>query len=336
MTIEKRKRDHIDICLNKQIETGSTGFEDIQLIHNALPELDVDDIDTNIKFLGKILRAPIIVSAMTGGTVRAKKINKNIASACQELGLGMGLGSQRAGLEDDKLVSSYQVRSVAKDILLIGNIGVTHATLENAQKCVDMIDADALAIHLNALQEVCQKDGDKNGFVDGIKRIKMITKKLNKPVIVKETGAGIGMEVSKRMKNIIDVSGYGGSSWSLVESYRGGSNLDWGIPTAVSLLETKGRKIASGGIRTGLDCAKAIALGADVCGIALPLLKPATRGKAAVVVELEKIINELKMVMFLTGSRNIKQLKKKPVVITGFVRQWCEARGIDVQSFAMR
>jgi isopentenyl-diphosphate delta-isomerase len=276
--------------------------------------------------LGNKLRYPIIIEAMTGGVDEAGKINKEIASVAQELGIGLGVGSQRAAIEDQTLEQTFQVRDVAPDILLIANLGAVQLNygygIAECKRAVDMIKADALALHLNALQEVVQPEGDHNfsGLTD---KINDIASRLNKPVIIKETGCGISYDVAKKLRNVsaIDVSGAGGTSWSLVESYRKGgltkeigqSFADWGIPTADAILGASKLKkplIASGGIRSGIDAAKAIAIGGDCVGIALPILKAyQTGGKTGVRSYLDKFIYELKTAMFLTGCGTIKQLK---------------------------
>jgi isopentenyl-diphosphate Delta-isomerase len=328
MKINDRKLDHLRICAENQVEKGDTGFESIQLVHKALPELDFDKIDTSTKFLGKKLAYPIIIEAMTGGVAEAGRINKEIASVAQELGIGFGVGSQRAAIEDATLEDTFKVRDVAPDILLIANLGAVQLNygygISECKRAIDMIKADALALHLNALQEVVQPEGDRN-FAGLTNKINDIASRLNKPVIIKETGCGISYNVAKQLKNIsaIDVSGAGGTSWSLVESYRRGgltkeigqSFAEWGIPTTDAIIDSAKLKkpiIASGGIRTGIEAAKAIAIGGDCVGLALPVLKAYQKGgKSEVKNCLDKFIYELKTAMFLTGCGTIKQLKGK-------------------------
>ena len=326
MKINDRKLDHIRICGEKNVEAGRTGFEEIRLIHKALPELDFEDIDLGIRFLGKKLNYPVIIEAMTGGAQEAKSINRDVASVAQELGIGFGVGSQRAAIEDSLLEDTFKVRDVAPDILLIANLGAVQLNygygLAECKKAVEMIGADALALHLNPLQEVIQPEGDRN-FSNLTDKINDVAARLKTPVIVKETGCGVSYDVSKKLVKVsaIDVSGAGGTSWSLVESHRkegltkelGESFADWGIPTAEAIIEnSKLRKpiIASGGVRNGIDAAKAIALGADCVGLALPILKAyQAGGKHNVKLFLEKFTYELKTAMFLTGCANIKELK---------------------------
>ena len=280
----KRKEDHIRICLgNKaQSKTATSGFEDIQLIHRALPEVNKEKIKLSTTFLGKKFNAPIIVGAMTGGTEQATQINSSIAQAVEKLGLGMGVGSQRAAIENQKLEQTYAIaRKMAPNAFLIANIGgvqLVHGYgLKEVKKVVEMIDADAVAIHLNALQEAVQPEGQTN-FKGVLAKIAEIAGAIDTPVIVKETGAGISAEDAKALENAgvksIDVGGVGGTSFAAVEYYRstaeanlsGEAFWDWGIPTVVSLIETvqtvKLPVIASGGLRCGTDIAKALALNA--------------------------------------------------------------------------
>jgi isopentenyl-diphosphate delta-isomerase len=358
---QKRKLDHINVCLEKKVESGRTGFGDInladmELLHKALPEADFSKIDISCEFLGKKLGAPLMIAAMTGGTPEAMKINQNLAKAAQSFGIAMGIGSQRAAIEDAKLGKTYQLRDVAPDIFIAGNLGIVQFVkgygLKEAKEAVEMIDADALCLHMNALQEVVQPEGDMNwkGCLD---KFSEISKGLRKPVIAKETGAGISREVAKQLEeagvSAIDIGGLGGTSWSLVEKYRNKNDSDkeiaknfgdWGIPTAISLIETRESVkipiIATGGIRNGIEIAKAISMGADMIGIALPLLKPATKSEEDVEKKIYQLIKELKISMFLVGARNLEDLRKKPLVITGKTKDWLEARGIDVKKFADR
>lgn len=325
MKIKDRKLDHLKICTEENVESGKTGLEDISLVHKALPEVDYDKIDMGVEFLGKKLNYPIIFEAMTGGVSEASRINKDVASVAQEYGIGFGVGSQRAALEHPDLEDTFKVRDVAPDIFLVGNIGAVQLnygySVKECAKAVEMIGADALALHLNPLQEVVQIEGNKN-FSGLTKKINEVAKKLGKPVIVKETGCGISYETASALKvAAFDVGGTGGTSWSLVESHRseglgkelGKTFSNWGIPTADSIREVTRigtPVIASGGIRTGIDAAKALALGADCVGIALPILKSWTAGgKQGVTDYLDGFISELRIAMFLTGAKNVSYLK---------------------------
>lgn len=332
MSVTKsRKDEHIRICLEKNVEfVKSNGFEHVELEHRALPEIDRDDIDLKTKFLGKRFEYPLFIEAMTGGTKQAERINKNLAKAAESLGIGMGVGSQRAMLEDPKLVKTYFVRDVAPDIFLLGNIGVAQLPQYDIDKIislVDSIEADGLAIHLNPAQELVQKEGDRS-WKNLLKEIGYVCKKAKFPVVAKEVGFGISGGISKQLVKsgvkAIDVAGAGGTSWVKVDSYRTEGDFshieEWGIPTAEALRDVvksvKIPVIASGGIRNGNEVAKAIAMGASLAGFALPLLKPATESSESVKKHLEKMISQLKDVMFLVGAKNIKELRKVRVFYT--------------------
>lgn len=349
---EKRKKEHIEISLKKDVSSSlATGFEDIKLVHNAMPSINKKDIDASCDFLGKKLSYPLIICAMTGGTPDAEKINKNLAAAAEELGLALGLGSERAALQDAKLWKTYEVRDVAPNIPLIANLGLVQFSkgygLKEAKEAIEKIGADALAVHLNALQEAVQPEGDTD-FKGAFEHLKELCHDLGKPVIAKETGAGISRDVAHRLASAgayaIDVSGAGGTSFSQVEHHRGGKSAEafreWGIPTACAVAEIAGavasKVIASGGIRTGVDAAKAISLGADYAGIALPLLAPALESKEAVVEKLKIILDEFKNAMFLVNAKTIAELQKKDVVITGKTAEWLSVRGLRPELLANR
>jgi isopentenyl-diphosphate delta-isomerase len=333
MQTQNRKTEHLHIACSENVQfrektTGleKIGFKGMDLEYKTLPEINKKEIDLKTSFLGKKFSAPIMVEAITGGCEEARQINRDIAAACEELGLGMGLGSMRAMIENPAMKETYFVRDVAPSIFVAGNIGAAQLLnypIEKIEKALCAIQADALAIHLNAAQEALQKEGDTN-FKGVISAIEKISAKLSKPVFVKEVGHGIGFSVAKKLAKTkimaIDVAGAGGTSWTGIDSLRGNKEIgetfwDYGIATAESIVECrrafKKKIIASGGIRTGLDAAKAIALGADLCGIALPVLKAQqAEGKQGVKKYLEKIIEELKIAMFLSGVKNLKQLKK--------------------------
>lgn len=355
-----RKLDHIRICAEKDVECKELNwFKYVHLVHSALPEINLDDIDTSTKVFGKTLNAPIIIAGMTGGHEESLQINKGLAEVVKELGLGMGVGSQRAGLEDESLVRTYTiVREVAPEILLIGNLGgtqllKTESYIEIVRKAADMIKADAIAIHLNVAQEIFQPEGDKE-FKGILSRIIEVSNEVDKPLIIKEVGNGLSIEVVSKLlaANIagFDVGGAGGTNWILVEMYRlkdkgyewladiARTFSQWGIPTAASIVETRYVAhdkliIATGGIRSGLDVAKALALGADLVGIALPALRYILKSKDALKKYLNKLIYELKVVMMLTGCRTVEDLKKAPIVVTGPLREWIEQRGIDLRDY---
>ncbi len=353
--IEDRKLDHIAISLKEQVESKvSSGFDDITPVHRSLPEANLDEIDLSTIFFGKTLSAPIVIAGMTGGHEKAKRINENLAVAAQELGVAMGVGSQRAGLENPDLSETYSIaREVAPEAFLIGNLGAVQFaidyTIEHANSAVDMIKADALAVHLNPLQEAVQTEGDRDfrGCVDAISDLKG----LKVPIIGKETGAGVSREDAVLLEEAgvagLDVGGLGGTSFSAVESYREGVDRalaerfwDWGIPTALSTIEvlenTKLSVISTGGVRSGVDIAKALALGASSGGMALPFLKEAMKSADAVKDAINRVIEELKIAMFLMGAEDVQGLRECDLVITGKTREWLQARNIDYKKYANR
>jgi len=358
--IKKRKSEHIQICLERDVQSQliNTGFSDIHLIHRAIPRSSLQDVDLSITLFDHTLSAPLIIEAMTGGTKKAAKINEALAEAASHFNVAMGVGSQRVALEDPGVESTFKVaREKAPHILLIGNLGLPQiledSSLVNISRAIKMIDADAFAIHLNILQEAMQPDGDTY-FTNFSADIKEIVSKTPVPLIAKETGSGIAFEEAQLLEDLgfkaIDVGGAGGTSWAAVEYHRARINnyklqerlgnvfWDWGIPTAVSTFEvsqkTQLKVISSGGIRTGVDAAKAIALGADAFGLAIPLLKPALDGDLNSVFQM--FINELKTAMFLVGARSIKELKNCPLVITGKTGEWLQHRGFKPEKFARR
>jgi isopentenyl-diphosphate delta-isomerase len=352
---EKRKAEHIRICLEQkaQARKATAGFEDIRLVHRALPEIDRKEINLSTSFLNKKLNAPLIVGAMTGGTEEAIPINAAIAEAVEKLGLGMGVGSQRAAIEDAKLEKTYAVaRKKAPNAFLIANIGgvqLVHGYgVKEVKKVVEMIDADAVAIHLNALQETVQPEGQTN-FKGVLVKIAEVAGKLDKPVIVKETGAGICAEDAEALQDAgvkaIDVGGVGGTSFAAVEYFRGKTSLgeafwDWGIPTAASIVETtktvKLPVIASGGVRSGTDIAKALALNASLASVSQPVLEMAVKGNMETERLLTGLIEELRNVMFLVGAKNIAGLGKVPLVITGGTAEWLKTRSFNIEGYARR
>jgi len=354
---EKRKAEHIRICLEQkaQARKATAGFEDIQLVHRALPEVDRKKISLSTSFLGKKFSAPLIVGAMTGGTEEATKINASIAEAVEKLHLGMGVGSQRAAIEDKKLEKTYAIaRKKAPSVFLIANIGgvqLVHGYgLKEVKKVIEMIDADAVAVHLNAVQEAVQPEG-QTSFKGVLAKIGEIAGELDKPVIVKETGCGISAEDAKALEaagvKAIDVGGAGGTSFAAVEYYRSTNQnnmseifWDWGIPTAVSLIETTQSVnipvIASGGVRSGLDIAKSLALNASLTSISQPVLETAVKGAKETEKLLSRLIDELRNAMFLVGAENLEALAKVPVVVTGKTAEWLDIRGFDTVKYAQR
>lgn len=357
-----RKSDHIRICLKEDVQSRNvtTGFEEVHFVHKALPEIEKSKVNLSTTVFGHKFSAPIIVEAMTGGTTQAYKINAAIAAAVENLGLGMGVGSQRAAIEKPALARSFSItRKKAPTAFLLANIGgpqlVKGYGVKEAKRMVDMVDADALVIHLNALQEVVQPEGE-TCFKGVLSKIGEIAQALDVPVIVKETGAGIAAEEAKLLESMkvagIDVAGVGGTSWAAVEYHRvegkqdkfrrnlGETFWDWGIPTAISLIETVQSVsitvIASGGIRSGIDIAKALALGADLTGMAHPILLAAVKGQKEVEITLQIMIEGLRNAMFLVGAESIQKLRKVPVVITGKTAEWLKTRGFHPEIYAKR
>ncbi len=355
-TTGKRKADHIKICLEgkAQARAATTGFEDIKLVHRALPEVDKEKISLSTSFLGKKFSAPLIVGAMTGGTEGATKINASIAQAVENLHLGMGVGSQRAAIEDKKLEKTYSItRKKAPTAFLIANIGgvqlVHEYGLKEVKKAVEIIDADAVAVHLNSVQEALQPEGQTN-FKGILAKIGEIAGELEKPVIVKETGCGISAEDAKALEaagvKAIDVGGVGGTSFAGVEYQRCSPNnrgdlfWDWGIPTAISLVEAtqtvKIPVIASGGVRSGLDIAKSLALNAKLASVCQPALEAAVKGPEETQALLSNLVAELQNAMFLVGAENLEVLAKVPLVIGGKTSEWLNIRGFDTLDYAQR
>jgi isopentenyl-diphosphate delta-isomerase len=359
--IEKRKLRHIRISLEKDVETDvGTGLQDVSLIHRCLPELDLEKVDTRVKLFGKIISAPLIISAITGGTEEAEKINSVLASVAGDLNIGICVGSQRIAVEQPKLSKTFSiVRKKAQNALVLANMGCPQIakgwSVKEAEACVKMIDADALTIHMNPLQEAVQIGGDTN-YEGILNSIQDLSKSIKTPIVAKETGAGISYEDATLLDYAgvagFEVSGVGGTSWSAVEHYiakeegksdqeRLGAGLwNWGIPSSVSVVEVRKASgkviIASGGIRSGADAAKCIALGADAIGIAKPLLDSAVKGRNVLLNHIEGIIRELKVVMFLSGVGSVEKMKTVPVVVMGRTGEWLRVRGFKPEEYAIR
>ncbi|MFW9952592.1 MAG: type 2 isopentenyl-diphosphate Delta-isomerase [Candidatus Thorarchaeota archaeon] len=356
--IKNRKDEHILLVSTEDVETHTTTWlENVKFVHNTLPELNLDDVDLSCKFLGKSISSPLIIGAMTGGTELTKKINVSLAKAAQKFRIPMMVGSQRVILRHPETKGTFAaVREFAPDVPIVGNIGIAQiATSENfdyMEELITNINADALAIHLNVIQEVIQPEGDKI-FSNGIKNIKDLKEQYNIPIIVKETGCGISREVAQQLieigVDVIDVSGIGGTSWVAVEYYRakkqglkskmdlGKLFWDWGIPTAASILEvnsmtnktSKTKIIGSGGIRDGIDIAKALRLGANFAAMARPFLMVALEGQESIYQFIEKTLRELRISMLLTGSKNVRELRKTPIVIESSLKNWIKQRNIE-------
>lgn len=333
---EQRKREHLEICLQRDVRSRvGTGLERIGLTHQALPEMALDDVATACGFLGHRLQAPLLISSMTGGTQDAHLVNVHLAEAAQELGLAMGLGSQRVGIEQPTLMATFQVRSYAPDVPVFANLGAVQLNYgygpSECLRAVESVEAEALILHLNPLQEALQPGGNTD-FGHLCERIADVCAAMPCPVIVKEVGWGLSARVAVRLVDAgvaaLDVGGAGGTSWSEVERRRAGADTgdalaepfgDWGIPTAESIAQVRRACpeipiVASGGIRTGVDVAVALALGAQLAGIALPLLEPAVESTDAVVAALDIVLRQLRIAMFCSGARTIADLDEARLV----------------------
>ncbi len=324
-----RKLRHIDACLTGPVEfVGvTTGFERFELPYDALTQTSLGAVDLGTEFLGVPLKAPVLIGAMTGGAELARTINRNLAGAAQKLGVGMMLGSQRIMLDDSPVAASFQVRDVAPDVLLIGNIGlaqVTDGITARLSAALERVGADAVAVHLNPLQEAIQENGDTD-FTGSRQRLARLAAELDYPVLVKEVGHGIGAAAARRLSGLpiaaVDVAGAGGTSWARVEQLvrygevRYPAIADWGIPTARALVEVRRELpgmplVASGGVRTGMDAAKALALGAGVVAMARPLLAPAIESSEAVVDVLGGLIEELRVCLHGAGAADLDELRR--------------------------
>ena len=346
--LEARKDAHLSLCATAEVEPkeNSALFEHMHFVHDALPELSLGEIDTEIEWLGKRLAAPLLITGMTGGTPRAQAVNRALAAAAESCRVAFGVGSQRAMLEAPERAETYQVRDVAPHALLLGNIGIDVATKlsgDELRKLAHAIGADGLALHLNSAQELFQPEGLRD-FHGGVAAITRAIGALGNTLVVKETGCGLSPSVQRRLAQLgvknLDISGLGGTSWIRVEQLRSSERdaqqaaqfSGWGIPTAAALAAAPPIpsvfRIASGGIRTGIDVAKSLALGANLCGAALPFFKAAERGGAAEVRrEVEAFIDTLRRTMLLVGAPNLAALARAPRLITGTLADW--VRGLQ-------
>jgi isopentenyl-diphosphate delta-isomerase len=342
LDISQRKKDHLALCAGDNVgfREKTSLFEQVELVHCALPEMHADAVDSRVELLGKTLTAPVVISAMTGGTDEAAKINMDLAQVADELGLAIGLGSQRAMFERPDTAWTFKVRERAPNVLLFGNLGLVQArkmtTAEIRTLCED-VGADALCIHLNPAMEIVQPGGDRD-FSGGLELLRRLVDDLGIPVIAKETGCGLSRGVAQMIRStgirLVDVSGSGGTSWVAVEAHRAEEDQralaeelwDWGIPTAASVLQLRGLGldiIATGGLRTGSHVAKAVALGAKAGGLAAPVLKAhRAEGIDGARKFLRGVITTVRSLMLLTGSRTIDELQRAQMIIGPDLARW--------------
>ncbi len=341
-TIEQRKADHLDLCATDEVafRQRTTLLECVRLIHQSLPETSYESVDTRVRLLGKELRAPLLIAAMTGGHERAAEINRTLASIADELGYAFGLGSQRAMQKRPETSWTYQVRKYAPTTLLFGNVGIVQARDMSTAELAEMLEsvgADALCVHMNPAMELVQPEGDRD-FRGGVQTFQRLWAELDVPVIAKETGNGISREVAGRLRSLgirhADTSGAGGTSWVGVETLRaegdgralGEALWDWGVPTAASVhycVDAGLTTIATGGIRHGMDVARAIALGASCAGIARNVYQAFLEGGAEGARDfLLRVERELRSIMLLCGAKTIEDLQQAPRIVTGELRDW--------------
>ena len=348
-----RKGDHLAICAEEDVgfRGTSTLLEQVKLIHDALPELRCDDLDLRVRLFGKMLRAPIVIASMTGGTAEAGSINRTLAAIAEERGYAFGLGSQRAMMKRPESTSTFRVRDVAPTTLLLANVGGVQAAASSTAQIAALLEdvqADALCVHLNPAMELIQPEGDRDfrGVSEAIARL---VRELERPVLAKETGCGLGLATARKLRALgvrhVDVSGAGGTSWVGVETKRaegrdeakralGEALWDWGVPTAVStaICASAGFStvIATGGIASGLDVARAIALGASAAGLARPVLRALHEGgEQGARRFLDGVEAELRAVMLLVGAADVAALQRAPKILGGELRSWLDQLGID-------
>jgi len=325
-----RKAEHIRLALDERTQADRSYFDEWAFGHEALPEIALDSVDTSVEFLGKRLSAPLLVSCMTGGTDEASPINLRLAEAAELSGIAVGVGSQRKAIEEGSHAETFQVRRAAPTAPLLANLGAVQLNygfgLAECRRAVEMIEADALALHLNALQEAIQPEGQTD-FSGLLAKVAEVAAGLDVPVIAKEVGCGLSAATARALADagvrILDTAGLGGTSWARIEARRAGDLplgelfAGWGIPTPESIAQVASvpgvTVIGSGGLRNGLDVAKAIALGADLTGMAFPFLRPATESTDAVVRTVERVVRELRVTMLCVGARTIEELQRVPI-----------------------
>ncbi len=362
--VQQRKAEHVSVALGQDVSAPQrANWNDIQFVHQALPEVDLDEIDTSVNFLGRTLRYPIFISSLTGGHPDVTSINRNLARAAEHYGLALGVGSQRAAIVNPAVASTYAVtRDYAPNAFLIANIGAPQLivqsrhpafTLEQVHSAIEMIGANALAVHMNSLQEAAQPEGDRRAVGEAA-ALRALTGQVAVPVIAKETGAGVCREQALLLRSCgvaaIDVGGAGGSSMSAMEAARSRSRgdertmnigllyRDWGIATPIAVVEAGVAGlplISTGGVRSGLDIARALALGATLVGMGFPFLKAASESYEAVCELLESVVAQMKVAMQLSGAANIAHMREVDVVVTGETRNWLTLRGFEEELKAM-
>ena len=321
-----RKAEHIRLALDERMQLGASAFDGYRFEHQALPEIDFDEIDVTVEFLGRRLAAPVLISCMTGGTETAGRINRNLAAGAERTGVAVGVGSQRKALEDPEKADTFRVREVAPSVPLLANLGAVQLNygmgVAECRGAVEMIGADALALHLNPLQEAIQPEGQCN-FSGLLPKIGEVVRGVGVPVAVKEIGCGISEATARAVAGvgvrIVDTAGVGGTSWARIEAQRAGDAeigeifAGWGLPTPESIRQVRRVEgltvIASGGVRNGVDAAKAIALGADLVGMAYPFLAPATESPERVAEKVRRTVRELKICMFCLGVKTLAELR---------------------------
>jgi isopentenyl-diphosphate delta-isomerase len=327
LDLRDRKAEHIRLALEPRMQLGHSWWDDYSFGHTALPEIDMAEVDTSVEFLGRRLEAPLLISCMTGGTEAAGLINRNLAAGAERTGVAVGVGSQRKALEDPAKADTFRVREAAPSVPLLANLGAVQLNygmgVRECRQAVEMIGADALVLHLNPLQEALQPEGQCD-FSGLLPKIGEVVRSLEVPVVAKEVGSGLSERVARALAaqgvRILDTAGTGGTSWARIEAQRSGE-LDlgelfagWGLPTPLSIQEVRRvdgvTVIASGGLRNGLDVAKALALGADLAGMAYPFLRPATESPERVAEQVARIVRELKICMFCLGVKTVAELRR--------------------------
>jgi isopentenyl-diphosphate delta-isomerase len=321
-----RKAEHIRLALDARMQLGSNAFDEYRFGHEALPEIDMAEVDTSVEFLGRRLAAPLLISCMTGGTEAAGEINRNLAAGAERTGVAVGVGSQRKALEDPAKADTFRVRAAAPSVPLLANLGAVQLNygmgVRECRQAVDMIEADALVLHLNPLQEAIQPEGQCN-FAGLLPKIGEVVRAVGVPVVAKEVGSGLSARAARDLAEqgvrILDTAGVGGTSWARIEAARAGDAeigeifAGWGLPTPLSIQEVRQvpevTVIASGGIRNGVDAAKAIALGADLVGMAYPFLAPAMESPEKVADKVRRFVQELKICMFCLGVKTVAELR---------------------------